>query len=177
MGYIYYYLDVGMIPLDPVTALEGLEKAISLVKKAQKVANDLGGLGVMVGRLFDAKSQATKAMINAKRDGSKSNFAIAMQIENALMNTARIEAELQLLYMQTGHIDVWNKIKAKAAEMDRDDAIAARKAKEEEQRKKEAEQEQMAWAIGIVVIVMFMGGIAWGISEITDLCAKTRCGR
>ena len=177
MGNIDDYLDVGMIPLDPVTALEGLEKAISLVKKAQKVANDLGGLGVMVGRLFDAKSQATKAMINAKRDGSKSNFAIAMQIENALMNTARIEAELQLLYMQTGHIDVWNKIKAKAAEMDRDDAIAARKAKEEEQRKKEAEQEQMAWAIGIVVIVMFIGAIGWGISEITDLCAKTRCGR
>ena len=76
----------------------------------------------MVGRLFDAQSQATKAMINAKRDGNKSNFAIAMQIENALMNTAKIESELQLLYMQTGHIDVWNKIKAKAAEMDRDDA-------------------------------------------------------
>lgn len=177
MGVFYDYLDVGMIPLDPVTALAGLESAISLVKKASKVANDLGGLGVMVGRLFDAKSQATKAMIHAKRDGSKSNFAIAMQIENALMNTARIESELQLLYMQTGHIDVWNKIKAKAAEMDRDDAIAARKAKEEEQRRKEKEQEMMAWAIGIVVIVMFIGAIGWVISEITDLCAKTRCGR
>ena len=174
---VFGFVFLSMIPIDPVSALEGLEKAISLVKKASKVANDLGGLGVMVGRLFDAKSQATKAMINAKRDGNKSNFAIAMQIENALMNTAKIESELQLLYMQTGHIDVWNKIKAKAAEMDRDDALAARKAKEEEQRKKEAEQEQMAWAIGIVVIVMFIGAIGWGISEITNLCAKTRCGR
>ncbi len=53
------------------------------------------------------------------------------------METAKLESQLQLLYMQTGNIDVWNKIKARAAEMDRDDAIAARKAKEEEQRQKD----------------------------------------
>ena len=41
--------------IDPVTALEGLQSAIGLVRKAAKVANDLGGLGVMVGRMFDAK--------------------------------------------------------------------------------------------------------------------------
>ena len=163
--------------IDPITALEGLQQAIGLVKKASKVANDLGGLGVMVGRLFDAKSQATKAMVEAKRSGNKSNFALAMQIENALMNTAKLEAELQMLYMQTGHIDVWNKIKARAAEMDRDDAIAARQAKEEEKRRKQAEQEQMEWAVGIVVIVMLLGAIGWGINEITEFCANTRCGR
>jgi hypothetical protein len=166
-----------MIPIDPITALEGLQKAIGLVKKASQVANDLGGLGVMVGRLFDAKSQATKAMVEAKRSGNKSNFALAMQIENALMNTAKLEAELQMLYMQTGHIDVWNKIKARAAEMDRDDAIAARQAKEEEKRRKEAEQEQMEWAVGIVVIVMLLGAVGWGLNEMAELCAKTRCGR
>ena len=166
-----------MIPIDPITALEGLQQAIGLVKKASKVANDLGGLGVMVGRLFDAKSQATKAMVEAKRSGNKSNFALAMQIENALMNSAKLEAELQMLYMQTGHIDVWNKIKARAAEMDRDDAIAARQAKEEEKKRKEVEQEQMEWAVGIVVIVMLLGAIGWGINEIAEMCAKSRCGR
>ena len=166
-----------MIPIDPFTALEGLQKAIGLVKKASQVANDLGGLGVMVGRLFDAKSQATKAMVEAKRSGNKSNFALAMQIENALMNTAKLEAELQMLYMQTGHIDVWNKIKARAAEIDRDDAIAARQAKEEEKKRKEAEQEQMEWAGGIVVIVMLLGAIGWGINELAEMCAGSRCGR
>jgi len=163
--------------IDPITALEGLQQAIGLVKKASKVANDLGGLGVMVGRLFDAKSQATKAMVEAKRSGNKSNFALAMQIENALMNSAKLESELQLLYMQTGHIDVWNKIKARAAEMDRDDAIAARQAKEEEKKRKEEEQEQMAWAIAIVAIVMLLGAIGWIIGEVSDHCAKVRCGR
>ena len=163
--------------IDPITALEGLQQAIGLVKKASKVANDLGGLGVMVGRLFDAKSQATKAMVEAKRSSNKSNFALAMQIENALMNSAKLESELQLLYMQTGHIDVWNKIKARAAVMDRDDAIAVRQAKAEEKKRKEAEQEQMEWAVGIVVLVMLIGAIGWGINEISELCAKTRCGR
>ena len=163
--------------IDPITALEGLQQAIGLVKKASKVANDLGGLGVMVGRLFDAKSQATKAMVEAKRSGNKSNFALAMQIENALMNSAKLESELQLLYMQTGHIDVWNKIKARAAEMDRDDAIAARQAKEEEKKRKEEEQEQMAWAIAIVAIVMLLGAVGWIIGEVSDHCAKVRCGR
>jgi hypothetical protein len=163
--------------IDPITALEGLQSAIAVVRKAAKVANDLGGLAGVVGKLFDARSQATKAMLEAKRSGNKSNFSVAMQIENALMETAKLESQLQLLYMQTGNIDVWNKIKARAAEMDRDDAIAARKAKEEEKRLKEEEQEQMMWAVAIVIIVMFVGAIGWGIEEITDLCAKTRCGR
>ena len=77
-----------MIPIDPITALEGLQSAIGLVRKAAKVANDLGGLAPMIGKLFDAKSQATKAMVEAKRSGNKSNFALAMQIETSLMQTA-----------------------------------------------------------------------------------------
>ena len=163
--------------IDPVTALAGLQSAIGLVKKAAQVANDLGGLGVMVGRMFDAKSVASKAMVEAKRSGNKSNFALAMQIENTLMQTAKLEAELQMLYMQTGNIDVWNKIKARAAEMDRDDAIAARKAKEEEQRQKDLEAEQMQWAVAIVVLVMFVGAVGWGLTQINELCATARCGR
>jgi|TARA_R110000822_G_scaffold67838_1_gene165071 hypothetical protein len=166
-----------MIPIDPITALEGLQSAIGLVRKAAKVANDLGGLAPMIGKLFDAKSQATKAMVEAKRSGNKSNFALAMQIETSLMQTAKLEAELQLLYMQTGNIDVWNKIKARAAEMDRDDAVAVRKAKEEDKRRKEEEQEQMAWAVGIVVMVMLLGAVGWIIGEVSDHCARVRCGR
>jgi len=116
-------------------------------------------------------------MVEAKRSGNKSNFSVAMQIENLLMETAKLESQLQLLYMQTGNIDVWNKIKARAAEMDRDDAIAARKAKEEERRKKDLEAEQMQWAIAIVIIVMFVGAVGWGLTQINELCATARCGR
>ena len=163
--------------IDPITALEGLEKAVSLVKKAQAVAKDIGGLSVMVGRLFDAESNATKSMLAAKRSGGKSNFEIAMRIENALMNSRNLQKQLQLLYMQTGNIDVYNKMMARKLEMDRDDAIEARKLKEEEKKRKEQQEEQMVWAIAIVVIVLLIGAVGWGISEISELCAKTRCGR
>jgi IMP dehydrogenase/GMP reductase len=163
--------------IDPVAALEGLQSAIGLVRKAAQVANDLGGLGVMVGRMFDAKSQASKAMVEAKRSGNKSNFALAMQIENTLMQTAKLEAELQMLYMQTGHIDVWNKIKARAAEMDRDDAIEARKAKEEEKRRKEKEQEELELAAGLTAGAFLLMLLAFGLYELFEFCAVNRCGR
>ena len=163
--------------IDPVTALAGLQSAIGLVKKAAQVANDLGGLGVMVGRMFDAKSQASKAMVEAKRSGDKSNFALAMQIENTLMQTAKLEAELQMLYMQTGNIDVWNKIKARAAEMDRDDAIAARQAKEEEKRRKEKAQEELELAAGLTAGAFLLMMLAFGLYELFEFCAVNRCGR
>jgi IMP dehydrogenase/GMP reductase len=163
--------------IDPVTALEGLQSAIGLVRKAAQVANDLGGLGVMVGRMFDAKSQASKAMVEAKRSGNKSNFALAMQIENTLMQSAKLEAQLQLLYMQAGQVDTWNKIKARAAEMDRDDAIEARKAKEEEKRRKEKEQEELELAAGLTAGVFLLMMLAFGLYQLFEFCAVNRCGR
>ena len=162
--------------IDPLTALAGLQTAISMVKKASKVANDLASLAPMIGKMFDAKSIATKAMVESKRSGG-SNMGAALQIEMALEQTRAFEKELQLLFMQTGKIDVWNKIKERAQLMDIEDAHAAREAKVAAKKKKEEEQEQMAWAVGIVVLVMFIGAIGWGINEISDLCARTRCGR
>lgn len=164
--------------IDPISALEGLEKAVSLVKKAQAVAKDIGGLSVMVGRLFDAESQATKSMLAAKKNGGKSNFEIAMRIENALMNSRNLQKQLQLLYMQTGNIDVYNKMMDRKAEMDRDDAIEARKLKDAEKKKKQQEREQMEMAalIGGIVFIMLLVGI--GINEMMDFCQTTkRCGR
>ena len=166
-----------MIPIDPITALEGLQSAISVVKKASKVASDLAGLAPSIAKLFDAKSTATKAMLQAKRTGGKSNLGAALQIEMALDEAKRFEEQLKLLFMQAGRIDVWNATKARQAEMDRDDAKEMAALKAEEKKRKEQEQEQMTWAIAIVLIVMFIGAIGWGISEIGDMCAKTRCGR
>jgi flagellar motor protein MotB len=163
--------------IDPITALEGLQAAIGLVKKASKVANDLAGLAPMVSKFFDAKSVATRAMVEAKRSGNKSNLGAALQIEVALDEAKRFEAELQMLFMQTGRIDVWQKIKERQQQMDIEDAHIARQAKADEKKRKEQEEEQLAWAIGIVVIVMLLGAVGWGIAEISELCARSRCGR
>jgi Tfp pilus assembly protein PilW len=163
--------------IDPITALEGLQQAIGLVKKASKVANDLAGLTPMIAKMFDAKSVATKAMVEAKRSGNKSNLGTALQIEMALDEAKRFESELMLLFQATGRADVWQKIKERQQQMDVEDAHLARQAKADEKKRKEEEEEQLAWAVGIVVIVMLLGAIGWGIAEIQDFCAKSRCGR
>lgn len=163
--------------IDPITALAGLQSAISVVKKASKVANDLAGLAPSIAKMFDAKSTATKAMVEAKRSGNKSNLGTALQIEMALDEAKRFEAELMLLFQATGRADVWQKIKQRQQQMDIEDAHLARQAKAEEKKRKEEEAEYMAWAVATVVIVMFLGAVGWGIAEIQDLCAKTRCGR
>lgn len=163
--------------IDPITALAGLQSAISVVKKASKVANDLAGLAPSIAKMFDAKSVATKAMVEAKRSGNKSNLGTALQIEMALDEAKRFEQELMMLFQATGRADVWDKIKKRQQQMDIEDAHLARQAKAEEKKRKEEEQEQLAWAFGVVIIVMLLGAVGWGIAEIQDLCAKTRCGR
>jgi hypothetical protein len=163
--------------IDPITALAGLQSAISVVKKASKVASDLAGLAPSIAKLFDAQSGATKAMLHAKRTGGKSNLGVALQIEMALDEAKRFEEQLKLLFMQAGRIDVWNATKARQAEMDRDDAKEMAALKAEEKKRKEEEQEQMAWAIAIVAIVMLLGAIGWIIGEVSDHCARVRCGR
>ena len=162
--------------IDPMSALAGIQSAISMVKKASKVANDLGSLAPMIGKMFDAKSVATKALIESKRNKG-SNMGTALQIERALEQARAFEEELKMLFMQTGKIDVWNKIKARQAEMDLADAKEMKALKDEEKKQKQKEQEQLEWAllIGGIGLVVLLVGI--GINELMDFCQTTRrCG-
>jgi hypothetical protein len=132
----------------------------------------------MIGKMFDAKSQATKAMLEAKREKKGSNMGTALQIEMALEQARAFEEELKMLFMQTGKIDVWNKIKARQAEMDRDDAkeISALKAEEKRLKQKEQEELEIILVVGGSLLVLLLVGI--GINEMMDFCATThRCGR
>jgi hypothetical protein len=164
--------------IDPITALAGIQSAISMVKKAAKVATDLGSLAPMIGKMFDAKSTATKALIEAKKSKKGSNMGTALQIEMALEQARAFEEELKLLFMQTGKIDVWNKIKARQAEMDADDAQEIRLYNAQERKRKEKEAELNEWALilsacAFVLFLMFIGGY-----ELMQFCQTgNRCGR
>lgn len=161
--------------VDPMTALAGIQSAISMVKKASKVANDLGSLAPMIGKMFDAKSVATKALIESKRNKG-SNMGTALQIEMALEQARAFEEELKMLFMQTGKIDVWNKIKARQAEMDLADAKEMSALKAEEKKRKQKEQEQMEWAVGISAMFLVVFLVFVGINELMDFCQTThRC--
>jgi hypothetical protein len=164
--------------IDPMTALAGIQSAISMVKKASAVANDLGSLAPMIGKMFDAKSTATKALMEAKRSGKGNNMGTALQIEMALEQARAFEEELKMLFMQTGKIDVWNKIKARQAEMDANDANELRLFNAEERKRKQKEEEMQEWAIIIgvttfVLFLLFIGGY-----ELMQYCQTgNRCGR
>jgi uncharacterized protein HemX len=163
--------------IDPLTALAGIQSAISLVKKAAGVAQDLSSLAPMIGKLFDAKSNATKAMLQAKQSGKSSNMSIALQIEMALEQARAFEEELKMLFMQTGKIDVWNKIKARQAQMDLADAkeISALKAEAKKAKEKEQEQLEIGLAIGALFFLAFI--VFVGIYELMEFCKTSRCGR
>ena len=164
--------------IDPITALAGIQSAISMVKKASKVANDLGSLAPMIGKMFDAKSTATKALMESKKTGGKSNMGTALQIEMALEQARAFEEELKMLFMQTGKIDVWNNIKARQAAMDADDANDLRMFNDQERKRKQKEAELNEWAVIIgasafVLFILFIGGY-----ELMQFCQTgNRCGR
>ena len=167
-----------MIPIDPLSALEGLQSAISMVKKASKVASDLGSLAPMLGKMFDAKSQCTKALLDAKKNKKGSNMGQALQIEMALEQARAFEEELKMLFFQSNKLDVWQKIKERQAQMDIDDARELRSLERAEKaaKKKEEEMNELAIIIGGCAFVLFL--VAIGIYELMEFCATTRrCGR
>ena len=159
--------------IDPVTALAGIQSAVALVKKISKTVDDVSSLGPVLGKYFDAKSTATKVAVEAKRSGNSSSMAAAIQIEMALHQTEQFEKELQLLFMQSGKIDVWNKIKARAAAMDLEAAHEARKQKELRLKRRKQIQEAIEWTIGIVFIILVIVGFIWGGLELIQYCRTT----
>ena len=164
--------------IDPITALAGIQSAVALVKKVSKTVDDVASLGPVLGKYFDAKSTATKAAVEAKRSGNSSSMAAAMQIELALHQTEQFEKELQLLFMQTGKIDVWQKIKARAAAMDLETAREAKKQREASRRRRKQFFEALEVAVATMILCLFLGGAAWGGYELFQYCNRTgSCGR
>jgi hypothetical protein len=162
--------------IDPISALAGIQSAVALIKKVSKTVDDVSSLGPVLGKYFDAKNTATKAVVAAKNSGSKSSMATAIEIEMALEQTAQFEKELQLLFMQTGKIDVWNKIKSRAHAMDVEAAHQARRDKESAARQKRKIQEMLEIGVGIMIIVIFLIGGGVALSELVSYCKINGCG-
>jgi len=82
------------------------------------------------------------------------------------------------LFMQTGKIDVWNKIKARQADMDLADAkeMSALKAADKKAKQKEQEMNELGMILGGCAFVLFLFFV--GVYELVEFCQTThRCGR
>jgi hypothetical protein len=155
--------------IDPLTALAGIQAAVALIKKVSKTVDDVASLGPVLGKYFDAKSTATKAVSQAKK--SKSSMGVAIQIEMALDQAKRFEAELQLLFMQAGRIDVWNRIRERAAAMDVEAAHDARREKEAAAKHKKEVEEALEIVLLALVFFAMVGFVIYISFEILDQCA------
>lgn len=164
--------------IDPFTALAGIQSAVALIKKVSSTIDDVSSLGPVLGKYFDAKSNATKAVVEAKNSGNKSSMAAAIEIELALDQAAQFEKQLQLLFMQAGKIDVWNRIKQRAAASDIEAAHAARKEKEARKKRKQEIEEALTIGFSVVFILLVIAGMIYGGYELLNYCNTTRsCGR
>lgn len=161
--------------IDPITALAAVQSAVSLIKKACKTVDDVASLGPMIGKYFEAKHTATKAVHEAKKQGG-SSMAKAIEIELAIKAQKDFEQELQNLFFSTNNMDVWQSIKKRASDMDAANAEQARKDSIAEAKRKRKQQEltELGMAIGIVVVASMF--IIWAAWEAFTFCSKAVCG-
>lgn len=162
--------------IDPITALAGIQSAVALIKKVSKTVDDVSSLGPVLGKYFDAKSTATKAVVEAKNSGKKSSMGAAIEIEMALDQAVQFEKQLQLLFMQAGKIDVWNKIKMRSAALDVEAAHEARRAKEAAARRKRKINETIEITFAVLLSIVLLVVLGWGLYELLNYCKVARCG-
>ena len=53
--------------LDPISAFAAVQTAVKMIKKASAAADDVASLGPLIGKYFDAKHDATKAVRESKK--------------------------------------------------------------------------------------------------------------
>jgi len=154
-----------MIIIDPIAALEAVNKAVKMVKMASQTATDVAQLGPLLGNYFDCKATATKAARQAKKKGG-SNLGAAMQIEMALKAQADFEREVQGLFFSSNNMDIWHQIKKREAEMNAEDKAEAEKEKLAEIQRQREMQEFRDIGVAVAVAAVLIGGVGWLVVQI-----------
>ena len=149
-----------MIMIDPIAALEAVNKAVKMVKMASKTATDVAQLGPLLGNYFDCKQTAIKAARQAKKKGG-SNLGAAMQIEMALKAQADFEREVQGLFFSSNNMDIWHQIKKREAEMNAQDKEDALQDKISEERRAREAKEMRDIGVAVAIGAVAVGGIGW----------------
>jgi hypothetical protein len=165
-----------MIPIDPFAALDAVQSAIKLVKKASQTASDISSLGPVLGKYFDAKVTAIQVVATAKQGGFKgSAMGKALELEMALEQAREFEEQLKGLFFSANKMDVWVKIKARAAAMEAEAAKEIARAKAAAAKKKKEEQEMLEWVLMIGGLLLLFGLAGWGGIYFYLNCNKYGC--
>ena len=162
--------------IDPISAFAAVQTAVKMIKKASAAADDVASLGPLIGKYFDAKHEATKAVRESKKQGG-SNMGKAIEIELALKSQRDFEEQLKGLFFSSNNMDIWNNIMQRVAEMDADDRLEADREKTRARNAKKRQQELNDLMLGIGLMTVIVILIIWGVVELKDYCQTARCGR
>jgi len=154
--------------IDPITAMAAVNKAVSLIKQASSTVDNVASLGPLIGKYFDAKHSAVKAVKENKKSGG-SNMAKAIEIELALKAQRDFEEQLKGLFFSSNNMDVWNSIMERVQQMNAEDSAEAAREKDRAKNAKRRQQEinEVLLAIGIILMVLIFG--IWGLVELVNM--------
>lgn len=157
--------------IDPFTALAAIQTAVKLVKTAAQTVKDVESLGPVLGKFFSAKSDAIKVVQQSKTSGFKgSSMGKAIELELAIEQARAFEEEIKMLFFQSNKMDVWQKIVARAASLDREAAHEARREKEAKARREKEIDELVTLILLIVTVVVVLGATGWFVLEALAKC-------
>ena len=160
--------------IDPFTALAAIQTAVKLVKTAAKTVQDVESLGPVLGKFFSAKADAIAVVHQSKTGGFKgSSMGKAIELELAIEQARAFEEEVKMLFFQSNKMDVWAKIMARAASIDKEVAHNARRAKEAKARHDKEVDEVLTMLLLILVVVVVLGATGWFVYEALEQCAGT----
>lgn len=144
--------------IDPLTALAAISSAVALVKKAAKTVDDVASLGPVLGKYFAAKEQAIEVVKKSQQGGFKgSALGQALELEMALEQAREFEEQVKMLFFQANKMDVWQRITARAKQMEIDAAHTARRKKEAAQKRSDEIEEMLLIASAVLVSLLLIG--------------------
>ena len=95
----------------------------------------------------------------------------AIELELAIEQARAFEEEVKMLFFQSNKMDVWQKIIARAASINKEAAHDARKAREAKQRRDKEVDEAITAFLVILITILFLGGTGWLVYEVLQQCA------
>lgn len=162
--------------IDPFTALAAVTTAVKLVKKTIATVQDVESLGPVLGKYFSAKAEAIEVVKKANEGGfSGSARGQAIELEMAIEQARVFEEEVKMLFFASNKMDVWQKIVARTAQIERDHAIAEGKRKAAAKKRKKEIDDALTLALLIAVTATVLGLTVWFIVEAMAHCAGN-CG-
>ena len=162
--------------IDPISAMAAVSSAVNMIKKAASTVDDVASLGPLIGKYFDAKHEATKAVKEAKKSGG-SNMGKAIEIELALKSQRDFEEQLKGLFFSSNNMDIWNNIMQRVAQMNAQDKAEAEREKVRIRNARRKQQELNEIILGVSIIIVILIFSIWGLAEFLSYCQTSRCGR